>query len=53
MHIREVFTTVVVLCKKLLQLQEKLLFVREMNGPVIVIQTALFTRNYNYGVASV
>ena len=22
-----------------------------MNGPVIVIQTALFTRDYNYGVA--
>ena len=39
--------------KKLLQSYEKLLFIREMNGPVIVIQTALFTRDYNYGVAYV
>ena len=30
--------------------QRILLFTREMNEPVMVIQTALFTRDYNYRV---
>ena len=34
---------VVVSCKNLPQLKEILLFMRDMNEPVLVIQTALFT----------
>ena len=37
---------VLVFCKKLPQLLELLLFKREMNEAVMVIQTALFTRDY-------
>ena len=34
-------------------LQEILLFIRKMNEPVIVIQTTVFTSNYNYRVVHV
>ena len=44
---------VVVFCKKLPQLQEMLLFPREINEPVMVIQAAVFTRNYNCQVVQV
>ena len=41
---------VVIFCKRLLQLKEIVLFIGEMNEPVMVIQPALFTCDYNYPV---
>ena len=43
----------VVFCKNLIQLLEVLLFIREMNEPVMVTQAALFTRNSSYRVVHV
>ena len=43
----------VVFCKKLLQLHEIILFIREVTEPMIMIQTALFTRDCNYRVVYV
>ena len=37
---------------KLPQLREILLFIRKMNELVMVIQLTIFTRDYNYRVAS-
>ena len=44
---------VVVFCKNLPQLWEILLFIREMNESVMVIQATLFTSNYNYRVVRI
>ena len=44
---------IVVFFKKLPQVSEILPFIREMNAPLMVIQIALFTRDYNYRVVHV
>ena len=48
LHIGSVI--VVVFCKKLSQLWQIQLFIRKMNEPVMVMQTTLFTCDYNYRV---
>ena len=41
---------VVLFCKKLPQLWENFLFIREMKEPMMAIQGKLFTTNYTNGV---
>ena len=41
---------VVLFCKKLQQLWEIFLFIREMKEPMMVIRGTLFTTNYTNGV---